>query len=98
MSTFLCSRISAYLHTYITRTIELPTPDYIHVNRSDATATNPGSGKVPKACSHRMTGVTLTDGTFDLLDEHCDGQDGLHTHFACQRNGIRRGSFGVNRP
>ena len=25
--------------------------------------------------------VTLTGGTFDLFDGHCDGQNGLHTHF-----------------
>ena len=28
----------------------------------------------------------LIDGTFDLSDGHCDGQNGLHTHFACQHN------------
>ena len=26
------------------------------------------------------------DGTFDLFDRHCDGQNGLHTHFVRQRN------------
>ena len=30
--------------------------------------------------------VTLTGGTFDLFDGHCDRQNGLHTHFACQCN------------
>ena len=30
--------------------------------------------------------VTLTIGTFDLFDRHCDGQNGLHTHFAHQCN------------
>ena len=25
-------------------------------------------------------------GTFDLFDGHCDGQNGLHTHCARQRN------------
>ena len=28
--------------------------------------------------------VTLTGGTFDLFHGHCKGQNGLHTHFACQ--------------
>ena len=30
--------------------------------------------------------VMLTGGTFDLFDVDCDGQNGLHTHFARQRN------------
>ena len=35
--------------------------------------------------------VTLTDDTFDLFDRHYDGQNGLHTHFAYQRERIRNG-------
>ena len=27
-------------------------------------------------------------GTFDLFDSQCDGQNGLHTHFARQHNGV----------
>ena len=30
--------------------------------------------------------VTLSSGTFYLFDGHCDGQNGLHTHSAHQRN------------
>ena len=30
--------------------------------------------------------ATLTGGTFDLFDGHCDGQKGLHTHSARERN------------
>ena len=30
--------------------------------------------------------ITLMGGTFDLFDDHFDGQKGLHTHFARQRN------------
>ena len=30
--------------------------------------------------------VALTGCTFDFLDGHCDGHNGLHTHFACQCN------------
>ena len=30
--------------------------------------------------------VTLMGGTFDLFDRHCDGQNGLHTHFVRQHN------------
>ena len=34
-----------------------------------------------------VTGTaTLTDGTFDLFDEHYDGQIGVHTQFAHQRS------------
>ena len=29
--------------------------------------------------------------TFDHIDRHCDGKNGLHTHFAFQRNGILNG-------
>ena len=39
-----------------------------------------------KVCSHRTPLSLLTGGTFDLFDRHCDGQNGLHTHFAHQRN------------
>ena len=49
------------------------------------------SGISPKALLHRTTHVTLTDGTIDCFDGHCDGQNGLHTHFARQRNEIRNG-------
>ena len=31
------------------------------------------------------TTVTLIGGTFDLFDGHCDGQNGLHTHFPYKR-------------
>ena len=30
--------------------------------------------------------ITLTGGTFDIFDRRCDGQNGLHTHFAHQHN------------
>ena len=30
--------------------------------------------------------VTLTGGTFDLFERHCDGQNRLHTHFAHHSN------------
>ena len=30
--------------------------------------------------------VTLTEGSFEVFDGHCDEQNELHTHFACQRN------------
>ena len=30
--------------------------------------------------------VTLTGGIFDLFDGHCNGQNGLHSNFAIQRN------------
>ena len=44
--------------------------------------------------------VTFTVGTFDVFDGNCDGQNGLHTHFACQRYGDGDGdeSQGVDRP
>ena len=38
-----------------------------------------------------MTHITLMGGTFNLFDEHCDGQNGLHTHFARQLNRICNG-------
>ena len=30
--------------------------------------------------------VTLTSGTLDLFDGHCDGENSLHSHFGRQRN------------
>ena len=30
--------------------------------------------------------ATFMGGTFGLFDGHCDGQNGLHTLFAAQRN------------
>ena len=36
----------------------------------------------PAAGSDTAVIVTMTGGNFDLFDRHCDGQDGLHTHFA----------------
>ena len=39
-----------------------------------------------KVCSHRTTLSPLTGDTYDLFDGHCDRQNGLHTHFACQPN------------
>ena len=33
----------------------------------------------------------LKSDLFDLLDEHCGGQNGLHIHFARQCNGIGNG-------
>ena len=39
--------------------------------------------------------VILMGNTFDLFDGHCDGQSGLHTHFARQRNVCYGDSDGV---
>ena len=33
-------------------------------------------------------------GTFDLFDGHCDGQNGLHTHFAHHYGGGDRVAWG----
>ena len=34
----------------------------------------------PTVYSHRTTPSPLTGSRFDLIDGHCDGQNGLHTH------------------
>ena len=39
-----------------------------------------------KAHSDDSITITCIDGTFELFDGHCDGQNGLHTHFAHQHN------------
>ena len=41
--------------------------------------------------------IILTGGTFDLFDGHCDGQNGLHGHFAYKRK-VCYGDGGVNVP
>ena len=42
--------------------------------------------------------VMLTDGTFDLFDGHCDGQNGLHTHICPVDVTFVTQSFDVNIP
>ena len=52
-----------------------------------------------KACSHRtaLSLSPLTGFTFDLIDEHCDRLNSLHTHFSRYRFTVTVSeSHGVN--